>query len=67
MNASENKRILQGVFAELAKGNGKPFADRMAEDFSWIYGEWIATGVRPKAKPQVRGAAPGRGRKPKFR
>ena len=35
MSASENKRILQGVFAELAKGNGKPFADCMAEDFSW--------------------------------
>ena len=31
-----NKRLLQDVFVELAKGNGKPFADLMADDFCWI-------------------------------
>ncbi len=35
MNASDNKRIMQGVFDELAKGNGRPFGELMAEDFCW--------------------------------
>lgn len=36
MSATENKQIMQDVFSELAKGNGKPFVDSMAEDFCWI-------------------------------
>ena len=32
MGARENKQLLQGVFAELAQGNGKPFVDAMAEE-----------------------------------
>jgi len=32
---SDNKRLMQGIFAELARGNGKPFVDAMAEDFTW--------------------------------
>lgn len=36
MTAIENKRFIQGIHAELAKGNGKPFVDSLAEDFSWI-------------------------------
>jgi hypothetical protein len=35
MNAAQNKEILQAAFAELAKGNGKPFVGLMAEDFCW--------------------------------
>jgi len=35
MNATQNKQILHDAFAELAKGNGKPFVDLMADDFSW--------------------------------
>jgi ketosteroid isomerase-like protein len=35
MSAAENKRLMEEVFAELAKGNGKPFRDAMADDFSW--------------------------------
>ena len=35
MGTRENKQLLQGVFAELAQGNGKPFVDAMAEDFCW--------------------------------
>ena len=35
MSASDNKRIMQGVFDELAKGNGQPFGELMAEDFCW--------------------------------
>ena len=33
--ATENKQLLQYIFAELAKGNGKPFVDSLAEDFCW--------------------------------
>ena len=36
VSASPNKRIIEEVFAELAKGNGKPFVDAMADDFTWI-------------------------------
>ena len=35
MDASDNKRIMRGVFEELAKGNGTPFGELMAEDFCW--------------------------------
>lgn len=35
MSATENKQILQNVFAELSKGNGKPFREIMADDFCW--------------------------------
>jgi len=35
VDAAENKKLLQVVFAELAKGNSKPFVDHMADDFSW--------------------------------
>jgi hypothetical protein len=35
MTAAANKQLLQHAFAELAQGNGKPFVDLMAEDFSW--------------------------------
>ena len=42
MSSSENKRIMQGIFAELAKGNGRPFVEAMAEDFCWTM-----TGTTP--------------------
>ncbi len=42
MSADDNKRIMQGVFEELARGNGKPFGALMAEDFCWT-----VTGTTP--------------------
>lgn len=30
-----NRQRLQHIMAELDKGNGKPFVDAMADDFSW--------------------------------
>jgi uncharacterized protein len=33
---ASNKMFMQHIFAELAKGNRKPFADAMAEDFCRI-------------------------------
>ena len=35
MSAAENKKAMQSVFEELSKGNGKPFVDLWADDFSW--------------------------------
>ena len=35
MSAADNKRNMQEIFAEMAKGNGKPFVDAMADDFTW--------------------------------
>jgi len=36
MSASTNKKLLQDAFAEMEKGNTKPFGALMAEDFCWI-------------------------------
>ena len=35
MGTSENKQLMQHIFAELSKGNSKPFVDSMADDFRW--------------------------------
>ena len=35
MTTAENKALLQNIFAELAKGNARPFVDGMADDFAW--------------------------------
>jgi uncharacterized protein len=36
VSAPRNKQVIEGIFAELANGNGKPFVDAMADDFAWI-------------------------------
>jgi ketosteroid isomerase-like protein len=46
MSAVENKQLMQQIFSELSKGNGKPFIESMADDFCWtITGttEWSKT------------------------
>src|SRR5436309_3267415 len=46
MSANDNKRLVQGIFAELAAGNSKPFVDSFADDIQWtIIGstEWSGT------------------------
>ena len=35
MGVSENKQLMQHIFAELSEGNAKPFVDSMADDFRW--------------------------------
>lgn len=35
MSATENTQLMQQIFAELSKGNGKAFRDSLAEDFRW--------------------------------
>ena len=33
--ATQNKELLQQIFAEMAKGNSRPLVESMADDFSW--------------------------------
>lgn len=35
MSATQNKQLLQHVFAETAKGNGRPFVEALADDVNW--------------------------------
>ena len=35
MRPEENKSVLAAVFAETAKGNGRPFIDALADDVQW--------------------------------
>jgi uncharacterized protein len=35
MRGIENKKLMQHIFSELSKGNSQPFAESMAEEFSW--------------------------------
>lgn len=35
MNAIENKKLMQEIFAGLTQGNPRPFVTAMADDFSW--------------------------------
>jgi ketosteroid isomerase-like protein len=43
MSAADNKKIITAIMHELAKGNTRPYADAMAEDFTWRpmgHGPW---------------------------
>ncbi|MBO0862296.1 MAG: nuclear transport factor 2 family protein [Chloracidobacterium sp.] len=35
MSAAENKQLMQNIFSELSKGNGKPFVEGLADDIQW--------------------------------
>ncbi len=35
MSATENKQLIQEIFAALAEGNSRPLVEAMAEDFCW--------------------------------
>ena len=35
MSAAANKQLMQAVFAELARGNGAPFREALADDVCW--------------------------------
>jgi ketosteroid isomerase-like protein len=51
---SENKRLVEHIFAELAKGNGRPFADTMADDFTWTIKGRTAWSRTYRGKAAVR-------------
>lgn len=46
MGSTENKQLMQDVFAEFAQANSRPFVDAMADDFRWTIsgnGRWSRT------------------------
>jgi uncharacterized protein len=46
MTPSDNKKLLQEIFAQMAQGNTRALADAMAEDFRWIFpGDWSWSGT----------------------
>jgi ketosteroid isomerase-like protein len=49
-----NKMFMQHIFSELAKGNRKPFADAMAEDFCWTITGSTAWSRTYRGKAAVR-------------
>jgi uncharacterized protein len=51
---ASNKLFIEHIFAELAKGNRRPFADAMAEDFCWIITGSTAWSRTYRGKAAVR-------------
>jgi hypothetical protein len=46
VGAAENKQLIEGVFAQLANGNGQPFMDALGDDIRWTVtgtSEWSRT------------------------
>ena len=41
MPQNDNKKLMEDIFAELAKGNTDPLFEAMAEDMQWI---WMGSG-----------------------
>ena len=41
MNSENNKRLMQNIFSDLAKGNDQSFLEAMAEEMKWI---WMGSG-----------------------
>jgi ketosteroid isomerase-like protein len=35
MSSTENKQLVEAIFAELAQGNSRPLVEAMTEDFRW--------------------------------
>ena len=52
--ADNNKQLMQAVFAELERGNGRPFIDAMADDFCWDIPGTSAWSRRFEGKRAVR-------------
>jgi ketosteroid isomerase-like protein len=45
MSTVENRKLLQGIFEEMARGNPRALSDAMAEDFRWVFpGNWSWSG-----------------------
>lgn len=46
MSADANKKLLEGIFDEMAKGNTRAMSDAMADDFQWVFpGSWSWAGT----------------------
>lgn len=49
--ASENKKLLEDIFEQMALGNTRALSDAMADDFRWVFpGDWSWSGAwEPKS------------------
>jgi ketosteroid isomerase-like protein len=46
MGATENKKLLQGIFEQMALGNTRAMSEAMADDFRWVFpGNWSWSGT----------------------
>jgi ketosteroid isomerase-like protein len=54
MTPHDNKRLIQHLFTELARGNRAPFADAMADDFAWTIPGTTAWSRTYRGKDVVR-------------
>lgn len=54
-SSSNNKALIAGIHAELAKGNGRPFVDALADDATWILKGRTAWSRRYVGKAAIRG------------
>ena len=46
MNTVSNKQLLQGIYAEISRGNVQPLLDSMADDIEWtIIGSTVLSGT----------------------
>lgn len=52
MSTEQNRKLLQDIFGEVAKGNTRALSDAMAEDFRWVFpGNWAWSGTwEPKSE-----------------
>lgn len=53
MTAAENKQFMQRIFDELAKGNGRPFVESLADDFRWVFTGTSSWSRTYEGKPVV--------------
>ncbi len=57
MSENQNRQLLTSVFDAMARGDARPFADAMAEDFTWRFpGQWSWARDWGQGKQQVRSA-----------
>src|SRR3954453_872444 len=46
MSATENKKLLEDVFDEMARGNTRAMSEAMADEFRWVFpGDWSWSGT----------------------
>ncbi|WP_040782776.1 nuclear transport factor 2 family protein [Nocardia pneumoniae] len=44
--AIENKKLLEDIFQQMARGNTRALSDAMADDFRWVFpGDWSWSGT----------------------
>jgi ketosteroid isomerase-like protein len=46
MSTAENRKLLQDIFDQMARGNTRAMSDAMADDFRWVFpGNWSWSGT----------------------